>query len=288
MPLRFLHVSDIHLLDLRGVPLWRYLNKRLTGGMNLALRRRKSHNGDLFDSMVGLLKDLKVDRVVVTGDLTNLALESEFAHVAHKLDELPTPATVIPGNHDTYTRGSVRTGRFERYLHRFMEGERVDDEPYPFVQRFGSDVALIGVSSAIATGPFNATGAVGAGQLERLSELLAKTRAERRRRIVLIHHPVMPGVAALRHNLLDLEDFGRVIAAQGAELILHGHEHRQIEGTIPGPEQPVPVHGIASGTYLSDHPSHRAAFSIYDVSHRGIERDLYAWNGTRFELHIDS
>ena len=70
MPLRFVHCSDIHLLDLRGVSPHRFLNKRLTGGVNLLLKRRKGHDGALFDRIVEHARSLKVDRLVVTGDVT--------------------------------------------------------------------------------------------------------------------------------------------------------------------------------------------------------------------------
>src|SRR5688572_29162172 len=169
MALRFLHASDIHLLDLRGVALWRYFNKRLTGALNLLLRRRNAHDARLFDAMMAKCEPLGVERVVLTGDLTNLSLEPEFALVRRKLEALPVPATVIPGNHDAYTTSSARLRRFEQYLDPLMDGERIDDAPYPFVQRFDG-VALIGVSTAIATLPLFATGRVGADQLARLRE----------------------------------------------------------------------------------------------------------------------
>ncbi|MBC8072998.1 MAG: metallophosphoesterase, partial [Deltaproteobacteria bacterium] len=44
MSLRFVHVSDIHLLDLSGVRPWHFLNKRITGAVNLAFKRRKQHD----------------------------------------------------------------------------------------------------------------------------------------------------------------------------------------------------------------------------------------------------
>jgi hypothetical protein len=63
---------------------------------------------------------------------------------------------------------------------------------------------------------------------------------------------------------------------------LHGHEHRAIEGTIPGPQGGVPVHGISSATNLSQHPGREASFSIYDISQTDILRTVYRWNGTDF------
>ena len=283
MPLRFIHCSDIHLLDLQGAQLGHWLNKRLTGGVNLLLSRKRNHSHNLFDRIVEHAREVKVDRLVITGDLTNLALEPEFVLVQSKLRAVGLPITVIPGNHDTYTRGSARSRRFEKYMIEFMEGER-EDADYPFVQRLG-DVALIGVSTAIPSLPLVAVGRVGDEQLARLDRMLAKLGAEGLARVVLIHHPVLPGVAKPRHGLLDLEAFGRVIARHGAELILHGHEHRRIEGTLPGPRKPVPVHGVGSGTYLSQKPDRHGAFSVYTVAPGSISRVYHWWNGETF--HAD-
>ncbi len=286
MALRFLHTSDIHLLDLQGVMPWRYFGKRLTGRMNLAFHRSKTHDGALFDEMMSRLGPLGIERVVVTGDLTNLSLESEFELVRRKLDALSVPSTVIPGNHDAYTWNAARSSRFERYLDPHMQGERERDTRYPFMTRV-DDVALIGVSTAIATWPFYATGRVGTPQLERFERMLARARRENLCRIVLIHHPVVEGVAKGFHRLLDLAAFAEVIARQGAELVLHGHEHRRIETSLPGPDSDVPVHGIGSGTSLSEAPHRQAAFSVYQASSRGITRELYIWNGYAFE-HQDA
>ncbi len=280
MPLRFLHCSDIHLLDLTGVGPARFLNKRLTGGINLLLRRGRKHSHTLFDAIVAHAHELAVDRLVITGDLTNLSLESEFALVRRKLAEVGVPVTVIPGNHDAYTRGAARSGRFEAFLSDFMIGER-DGGAYPFVQRF-EDVALVGLSTAVPSLPLVAVGRVGPDQLARLDTILERLGHEGLARVVLIHHPVIAGVAKPRHDLVDLDAVARVIAARGAELILHGHEHRRIDGTVPGPAGPIPVHGVGSGTYLSQVAGRQGAFSLYTVAPGIVDRIYHTWDGQRF------
>ncbi len=281
MPLRFAHTSDIHLLDLKGVAPWRYFNKRITGRINLALRRGKKHDGSLFDRATAEAHAQGAERLVVTGDLTNLSLQPEFELVRRKLDALPFPATVIPGNHDTYTRGSVADARCEHYLGHHMDGEREAGHAYPFVQRFDG-VALIGLNTGIATPPLRAVGRLGEAQLSRLAKVLSALRQERRARIILIHHPVLQGASSDHKRLLDLEAFGAVVAEHGAELILHGHEHRRIDGTLPGPEGDAVVHGIASGTSLSEESGRRASFSLYDADASSIRRTIFQWNGSEF------
>ena len=61
MGLRFLHCSDIHLLSLAGVGPHRFLNKRLTGGVNRLLKRGRKHDGALFDRISERARDLEVD-----------------------------------------------------------------------------------------------------------------------------------------------------------------------------------------------------------------------------------
>jgi 3',5'-cyclic AMP phosphodiesterase CpdA len=277
--LRFVHVSDIHLLDLRGVRPWDYLNKRITGRINL-VRRRHLHDERIFDAAAAMARELGVDRLVVTGDLTNLSLPSEFAHAARKLAELGLPVTVIPGNHDSYVRGVWRDGLFERTFAAFMQGER-DGEAYPFLQRH-DDVALVGVSTAVPTPPLSAVGRVGDAQLGRLERMLRRTGDKGMCRVVLIHHPVVEGTAKPKHRLIDLAEFDAVIARAGAELILHGHEHHRIDEALPGPSGDVPVHGIGSSTSTSQRPGHEAAFSVYEASRTGIHRELYVWNASKF------
>jgi 3',5'-cyclic AMP phosphodiesterase CpdA len=282
MPLRFVHVSDIHLLDLAGVRPWHYFNKRITGRVNLALKRRRQHDERIFDAVLEHGLRLGADRLVVTGDLTNLSLPSEFAHARARLSAAGLPVTVIPGNHDTYTRGAVKQRLFERHFAEFMIGERDDDFEFPFVQRHGA-VALVGVSTGIASLPLFATGRVGVEQLARLDGMLARLGDDGLVRVVLIHHPPVAGVSKPRHDLLDLGAFGEVIARRGAELILHGHEHRCVDSSLAGPTGPVPVHGVASGTSCSSRPGRQASFSFYEVDRDLIHRERYTWNGTAFD-----
>lgn len=281
MSLRFLHTTDIHLLRLRGTMPWQYFGKRITGRINLALRRGRKHDGARFDDMMRRAAELSIDRLVVTGDLTNLSLDSEFELCVEKLAALDVPCTVIPGNHDVYTPDAERRQRFEHFLSGFMDGERLDDAAYPFIQRFDK-VALIGVSTAVATRPFSATGVIGDSQLERLGRMLEQTRGEGMQRIVLMHHPPLRELSKPNHRLDDIDAFAAVIAEHGAELILHGHEHVRTDAELPGPDGPVLVHGMTSGTSLSDKPNRRAGFSIYEASTAGISRDVYEWNGNDY------
>ena len=98
--MRIAHFSDLHLLALDGVPARRFLNKRLTGWANLRLKRRSIHRAQYVRAIAREIGRLGVDHAVVTGDLTNLALETEFALARQVIEQDlgmdPASVTIVP------------------------------------------------------------------------------------------------------------------------------------------------------------------------------------------------
>ena len=82
---------------------------------------------------------------------------------------------------------------------------------------------------------------------------------------MLIHHP--PVSQAKRHKLLtDAADFLRVIAAQGAELVLHGHDHLHMTNWLAGPNGArVPAVGVPSASAAWGMSRDAAAYNLYSI-----------------------
>ncbi len=119
---------------------------------------------------------------------------------------------------------------------------------FPFVRRIGG-VALIGLNSAVPTRPFVAAGQLGADQLGRLAHALRETRAAGLVRVVLIHHPPLRGQAPPLRALADAAALERVLATEGADVVLHGHNHRDAVAHLPAASShALPVVGICSGS----------------------------------------
>jgi len=74
---RIAHVSDPHFQSLRE-PAARLLRKRLLGGVNLLLRRRRKHRMPLLEAMAEDLRQ-KSSTTWPHRDLCNIALASEWA-----------------------------------------------------------------------------------------------------------------------------------------------------------------------------------------------------------------
>ena len=112
-----------------------------------------------------------------------------------------------------------------------------DDLRWPIV-RVRGELALIGaVDVSRATPWFTAYGRVGAGQLARLAHGARRSAARAARsRLVAIHHPPAGKRATSRiRGLRDHAAFAQVIAEVGADLIVHGHEHRDMTEALAGP-----------------------------------------------------
>jgi 3',5'-cyclic AMP phosphodiesterase CpdA len=117
--------------------------------------------------------------------------------------------------------------------------------------------------------PHSAAGRIGGEQMARLAGLLARTRQEGCCRVVLIHHPPLPGPAADRKQLLDSAPFRAVIAAEGAELILHGHTHRSGLAELPTPSGSAPVIGVPSASARASHGKDHARYHLYRIARDG-------------------
>ena len=106
---------------------------------------------------------------------------------------------------------------------------------------------------------------MGASQIEKLAEILGALRQRGFYRILLIHHPPLPGLTKPRKELLDAAELRSVLEAEGAELVLHGHNHTDSRVSIDSRHGPVHVMGTASASAngASRHPP--AAWYLYQI-----------------------
>jgi 3',5'-cyclic AMP phosphodiesterase CpdA len=293
--LRLAHFSDVHLTTQPlGWALRDLRSKRLTGWFHLrALGRAKQFRlaHEIVQAMVKEFRERRPDRLIFSGDATALGFASECDHAARCLavGDRDLPGLAVPGNHDYYTRPAVRNGAFERAFAPWLTGERVGSETYPFAQRVGP-AWLIGVNSCTANvRPWDASGAVGASQRERLRSLLRQLGAGPR--ILVTHYPVClaDGRSESRwHGLRDLDETVRVAADGGVGVWLHGHRHHPYLVSRP-PQAPFPVVNAGSATQLGVESYCEYAISdrqmtcrrrVYDAAMRGFR------DGELFEVEL--
>lgn len=270
--LTFAQLSDPHMSSLEDVK-WRDLtNKRLLGYLSWRRRRRAEHRSEVLDALQLDLEQVHPEHLVITGDLTHIGLPNEFRQARRWLESLggPRGVTVVPGNHDAYIQVPWQQSfmHWQPYMVSDMapNGEQGNSANTVFPSlRHRGPVAFIGLSSARPSAPFFATGRIGDRQLQRLEELLAQTGRQGLFRVVLLHHPPVPGEEKWRKRLTDAAEVCKVIARRGAELVLHGHRHRAVQSRIEIPGTHVPVFGIPSASSIGYKPGRIAQYYVYTV-----------------------
>ncbi len=242
-PVRFAHVSDLHL-PFEPELAWRQrLSKRQLSAWSWR-RRRDLHQRAILEALAADLRAQGADHIVVTGDVTNFSLPAEFRQAAAWLGAL-APAdhiSLVPGNHDALVPVAAAEA-----LDLWQPWHRAGAEGWPFVHRVGT-VSLVGLDSARPTAPLLARGQIGAAQLARLEQVLGEEGAAGRVRIVLLHHPPAAAAVRWRKALADGAALRAVLQRAGAELVLHGHARDARLDAIAGPREPIPCLCVPSSS----------------------------------------
>lgn len=237
-------VTDTHVRP-RGLPAYR------TAETNM-----------LTERALRTVRDLKhrPDAIVISGDLTDNGLETEYAVLAEMLARLITvPVYVIPGNHDrrdvlkatlAHLPGVAKHPEFVQYA--------VENLP----------VRLVMLDTVV---PGAGHGHLCSARLDWLDATLSADRGKPT--IVVMHHP--PFVCGIRHmdriNLLNAAEFTAVVARHPQiKRILCGHHHRPVNAAV--------AHTIAS---IAPSVAHQVEFELGD--------DPGMWNlePAAFQVHVD-
>ena len=285
--LRIAHVSDPHYLSHAGAE-WRSIlfNKRITGYANLVLRRGRVHRRDYLERVLQAAGD-HADHIVVTGDITNLSLESEYHEARASLDHIArsVEVTVVPGNHDIYLPPILHNRRFPAHFKQFLRSDLPDlalelpAGPFPCLKLRGP-AAIIGLSSGVPRPPFIAAGYLGAEQLDALGRVLAHPEVARRTAVILIHHPPVDPrmrLAQLRDGLVDGAALRRVLDGLARGLVLFGHLHHRWCSTLKTSAGELDL-VCASGAALDhDDTAIRAGFNLYEIGDDGGIAAMHAY-----------
>ena len=264
--LKIAHISDPHLTSLDHVKWGDLLNKRILGYLSWKLRRRRSHSRDILSRTLADLAEQQPDHLVISGDFTHLGTANECRETETWLNSIGGPDYIscVPGNHDRYIDADIAatTGRWRAWM-QSDPGEEGDAPDFPYL-RVRGPVAIIGLSTAVPTPPFFASGRLGNDQLRRLGRLLETAAQRGLYRIVALHHS--PHSMGFRRGLADAEQLQSTLTEPGAELIIHGHGHRQMQAMLPAGARRIPVFGVPSASASYGNPAKSPGYNIYEVN----------------------
>ncbi|WP_395665334.1 metallophosphoesterase family protein [Methylocella sp.] len=272
---RLAHLTDPHIGPLPSLRRRELLGKRATGYFNWRRGRHLVHDMGVLAHIVADMRAQSPDHVAMTGDITNLGLPAEFQAARRWLEGLGAPEDVsfVPGNHDAYVRGSLPD--LARAFAPWTTGGTDPDRErrYPYLRVRGK-VAVVGLSSAVPTPMFIASGRLGRRQIAEAEAILARCGREHLVRVVLLHHPPQIDPASLARGLIDARDFSDMLRRQGAELILHGHNHKASVRYLEGPRGRIPVVGAPSASSARTAARQCAAYHVFEIEGTGRDYEI--------------
>ena len=222
--MRIVHLSDVHVWRFAFNPL-RLLSKRAVGMVELVARRSRKFRMERLRDVVERVASLGADHVLITGDLTTTALPEEFRVAREELAELLAEsgrATVVPGNHDRYTTGSVRYRQFEEWF-----GAFAPPSPYPWLRPLDEQTAVLGLDATRSH--ISATGRLPEAQLAAARALTADPSALPRRLIVACHYPLHAPPAYVEElaakRMKNAAEVSAWLSGVGPHLFCCGHVH---------------------------------------------------------------
>ena len=198
------------------------------------------------------INELSPDIVLITGDLTENGLISEFGAASKELKKLRAKKIIyLSGNHDYRSTGYLLFKEF-----------------FPFSQVTESDDAIIIVLSSAR--PDRDDGEVGHRQNLWLEHTLEKHKDKVK--IVAIHHHIIPvpDTGADQITIVDAGDVLRSLIKSKANLVLCGHRHRPWRWKI---EDMLVVHaGSVSCEKLRGFFCN--SYNIIEIKHKKIDTKL--------------
>lgn len=253
------------------------------------LPRLRKHSIEILKRMLDDLVHHRPDHVVVSGDLTQTSKWDEFRECAEILGEAlgALPATVLPGNHDRWRAEAVEEKWFESAFGRWLMSD-LPGEGFPLCH-LRDEVAIVALDSS----PFRAdlppaetAGHVAPEQLRRLEEWAGRPEFRDRFRVVALHHHLRLSEEDARAMdpkdetpLLNASEVEAALGRAGADLVLHGHRHRQMRLDLELGGRQVPVLCPGSGSRADPRIERTAKYGLYRIeAGRLAEVRFRAWD----------
>jgi 3',5'-cyclic AMP phosphodiesterase CpdA len=284
LTISFAHLSDVHLGPMpAGATFSHFAFKRLIGSFGWYRGRQKVYLPKVAAALRADILAANPLHVAFTGDLVNIAAWSEFTQGASWLKDFGAGDFIsfTPGNHDAYVPVPWAQGLGKFADH--MTSDKRDEEGFPFI-RLRRNIAFIGINGACKQGLFNAGGTVGEAQRTKLASALANLRKQGFYRAVMIHHPPAPGLAHVARALSDATDMKAILETEGAELVMHGHNHKRSLTLLDSKDGQIPIIGVPSASMAAGNRHDPAAWNRYEVTRtKGqwqTKVSIRKWNGS--------
>ncbi|NIP61408.1 MAG: metallophosphoesterase [Nitrosopumilaceae archaeon] len=216
--------------------------------------------GNVFDTVVQEVNELKPDAIIISGDLTNEGLFKEYEQCKQLISRFETKKIIcISGNHDYRNSGYLI---FKKFF------------PLETITELDKDTVLVTLGTAR---PDRNEGEVGYRQNLWLERTMRKYKD--RIKIVAMHHHLIgiPDTGSDWVTVIDAGDVLRTILDNGVDLILCGHRHRPWMWNLGN------LIIVNAGTASSDRARglFENTYNIIEINDKKIKVDLKTVGGKR-------
>jgi 3',5'-cyclic AMP phosphodiesterase CpdA len=234
-----------------------------------------SHDTRIADELLASLNRQQPDLIILSGDLTQRARQTEFEHARRFLDAIPQPKLVVPGNHDLPLYDMIaRLHKPLKSFHRHIAPERLDGDLFQ-----DSEVAVLGLNTARRFP--GKSGRVSFDQIAYLRRVFADVPPHIFKALVT-HHPLgYPagetghGIAGRAHHVLQ------ALAGLDVHLLLSGHGHRPLNGEMQlDTAEHRSILVVHAGTAISTRTrdGHGNTYNLVDIAAPEVSIRIMEWS----------
>ncbi len=264
--------------------------KRFLALVNLKTNRKDAARGERLARLaVRQIMDLQPDHVLLTGDFSNMALASEFELARDVLAPLwdHKRLSVVPGNHDYYTRDSTRIRLFERYFGHLIWGVPPNSSTYPGIKTIAPGVVLLLFRSTHYLPGILSFGWISRDQIDRARAAVNALNPEFA--IAAFHHNLHKRglMVELTGRMLYREQLKQQLLDLGVNLVLTGHDHHHLEYVVSHGNRSMQVIGSGSTTLATK--GHIPNFTVLDLDTKHPKKPLqikvFSYDPAKDEFH---
>lgn len=232
-------------------------------------------NEPLLQPLIDLIKSVKPDVIVISGDITMRARKKEFSAARDFLDSLPFPQIIVPGNHDIplynmYSRFFQALKKYRHYITEDLEPVYKDESIVIYGLNTARSFALV-------------RGRVDLNQIKKICAEFDKLPQEVLR-VVVTHHPFDLPKDFRSHNLQrkPAEAMEMLIKSK-VDILLAGHTHKSIIDHVPKQAKnsgykPLIIQAGTSTSVRTRRETYNNSFNIITLDYPIMQIKNYFWD----------
>lgn len=207
-PLKFAHISDVHLSDKTVDTSYKLL----------------SHTKELFKDEIEQINSVpNVDFVIVTGDLIDKPRKPLLEQACNQMNKLKVPWYFTFGNHDAAVGTSFTKDKYFDYVKKHNKNMDSDTFYYSFVPKKGYRVIVLDGS---IDDKITATGEISEEQLKWLDIQLSQAKIAQQIPLIFLHFPLHEPFPSFHHRIVNADEFYTVLHKYKMPMaIFSGHYH---------------------------------------------------------------